>query len=239
MNDNFSKKYGQVFLKDHNIALKEVSFLSPEDNECILEIGPGHGILTEQLLKYNINLTVVEPDHRFVDQLNQSYNNFIKSGKLKIIKADFLKLAPGKYDKIIGNIPYQISSKIIFKILDYDFKMAILMVQKEFAQRLVASPGTPDYSRLTVNSGIRSQIKILYNVSRNSFYPVPNVDSSIILIEKREYNIDIKKFDLFLIKLFSMRRKKISSIIDYHGIYSDKRPYELTIDQLIEVYSQS
>ncbi|WP_061950593.1 rRNA adenine N-6-methyltransferase family protein [Acidiplasma cupricumulans] len=78
MNDNFSKKYGQVFLKDHNIALKEVSFLSPEDNECILEIGPGHGILTEQLLKYNINLTVVEPDHRFVDQLNQSYNNFIK-----------------------------------------------------------------------------------------------------------------------------------------------------------------
>ena len=236
MNDNFSKKYGQVFLSDKNLAVKEIKALDLNDDDNVLEIGPGYGILTDILLKYNINLTSVEPDHRFYKYLSEKYNNYIESKKFNLIKANFLEIEPSYYNKIIGNIPYNLSSAIIFKLFDFDFDYSVLMVQKEFALRLIAKPGTKDFSRLTVNAGTRSEIHILFNVNRNVFSPVPKVDSSVISIKKKKCDIDIIKFNNFLIKIFSMRRKKLSTILKYNGIYSDRRPYELNIDELITVF---
>ncbi len=236
MNNNFSKKYGQVFLNDKNIAVKEVKSLNLNGNDSVLEIGPGYGILTDILLKYNIKLTSIEPDHKFYTYLSEKYNNYIESKKFNLIKENFLETEPEYYNKIIGNIPYNLSSKIIFKLFDFDFDYSILMVQKEFALRLIARPGTKDFSRLTVNAGIRSEINILFNVSRTVFSPVPNVDSSVISIKKKKCDIDIINFDKFLIKIFSMRRKKLSTILKYNGIHRDRRPYELNIDELITVF---
>ena len=239
MNGNFPKKFGQVLLRDKNIAAKEVRALSIADQDEILEIGPGDGILTDILLTYPVKLTAIEPDHRFYESLKTKYFGVIDSGKFRIIKESFLDTQPAKYNHIIGNIPYNISSQILFHLLDFDFESAIMMVQREFALRLVAKPDTRDYSRLTVNAGIRSSIRIISNVTRQVFYPVPSVDSSIIEIRKKPYEVDIKKFDAFLIKIFTMRRKKLSTTLNYSGPLCEKRPGELSIDELLMVYSRT
>ncbi len=238
MNGNFPKRFGQVFLRDKNTATKEIKYLSIHDGDEILEVGPGDGILTDILLSYPVKLTAVEPDHRFYESLTIRHSELINSGKFSILKESFLDMHPSNYNHIIGNIPYNISSQILFHLLDFNFESAIMMVQKEFALRLVAKPYTKDYSRLTVNAGIRSNIKIIANVNRQVFSPVPGVDSSIIEIRKKSYDIDIKKFDAFLIKIFTMRRKKLSTILNYTGPLSEKRPGELSIDELLMVYSR-
>jgi len=238
MTGNFPKKFGQVFLRDKNIAAKEIRLLAIKDGDDVLEIGPGDGILTDILLSYPVKLTAVEPDHRFYESLAIKYAEYIDTGKFRILKESFLDIQPANYSHIIGNIPYNISSQILFHLLDFNFESAVMMVQKEFALRLVAKPGTKDYSRLSVNAGLRSNIKIISSVNRQVFSPVPGVDSSIIEIRKKPYDIDIKNFDAFLIKIFTMRRKKLSTILNYNGPFSEKRPGELTIDQLIMVYSR-
>ncbi|WMT51635.1 MAG: 16S rRNA (adenine(1518)-N(6)/adenine(1519)-N(6))-dimethyltransferase RsmA [Ferroplasma sp.] len=238
MTGNFPKKFGQVFLRDKNIAAKEIRLLAIKDGDEVLEIGPGDGILTDILLSYPVKLTAVEPDHRFYESLAIKHAESIYTGKFKILKESFLDIQPANYSHIIGNIPYNISSQILFHLLDFNFESAVMMVQKEFALRLVAKPGTKDYSRLSVNAGLRSNIKIISSVNRQVFSPVPGVDSSIIEIRKKPYDIDIKNFDAFLIKIFTMRRKKLSTILNYNGPFSEKRPGELTIDQLIMVYSR-
>jgi 16S rRNA (adenine1518-N6/adenine1519-N6)-dimethyltransferase len=238
MTGNFSKKYGQVFLTDKNIASKEIRLLGTNTGDHVLEIGPGSGILTDILLAETIKLTAIEPDHRFYETLKIKYFDLIKSGKFEIIKESFLDTKPSYFNHIIGNIPYNISSQILFKLLDFDFESSILMVQKEFAQRLVAKPGTKDYSRLTVNSGVRSSIKILFNVTRKAFSPVPGVDSAVIFIKKKPFEVDIVNFDKFLVKIFSMRRKKLSTILNYKGPLNEKRPGDLDIYQLLMVYSR-
>ena len=238
MTGNFSKKYGQVFLNDKNIAAKEVRLLGVNPHDHVLEIGPGNGILTDILINLPIELTAIEPDHRFYENLSIKYSEQRRSGKFHIIKENFLDTKPSYYNHIIGNIPYNISSPILFKILDFDFDSSILMVQKEFALRLVAKPGTKDYSRLTINAAVRSNINILFNVTRKVFLPVPGVDSAVISIVKKPFNVDIQNFDKFLVKIFSMRRKKLSTILNYNGPFNEKRPGELDINQLLMVYSQ-
>jgi len=239
MTVNFAKKYGQVFLNDKNIAAKEVRLLGIEPGDHVLEIGPGHGILTGILLSEPVKLTAIEPDHRFYESLKISYHDHIASGKFNIIKESFLDTEPSYFDHIIGNIPYNISSPVLFKILDFNFKSSILMVQKEFARRLVARPGTKEYSRITINTSVRSTIKILFNVTRKVFSPVPDVDSAVISIMKKDVDIDLANFDKFIAKIFSMRRKKLSTILNYNGPFSEKRPEELDLSQLITLYSRN
>ncbi len=236
MSGNFSKKYGQVFLTDKNLAAKEVRLLGIEPGDTILEIGPGHGILTGILLEEPVNLTAIEPDHRFYESLKINYHGQILSGKFNIIKESFLDTEPSYFDHIIGNIPYNISSPILFKILDFTFKSSILMVQKEFARRLVARPGTKEYSRITINASVRSTINILFNVTRKVFSPIPDVDSAVISIRKKDVNLDLAGFDKFIAKIFSMRRKKLSTILNYNGPLSEKRPEELDLSQLLTLY---
>ena len=113
------------------------------------------------------------------------------------------------------------------------------MVQKEFARRLVAKPGTKEYSRITINTSVRSTIKILFNVTRKVFSPVPDVDSAVISIIKKDVDIDLANFDKFIAKIFSMRRKKLSTILNYNGPLSEKRPEELDLSQLLTLYSRN
>ncbi len=238
MTGNFSKKYGQVFLNDKNLAAKEVRLLGLEPDDHVLEIGPGHGILTGYLLAEPIKLTAIEPDHKFYEMLKIYYHEQIISKKFDIVKESFLDTEPSYYDHIIGNIPYNLSSPILFKLLDFDFKSSILMVQKEFARRLVAKPGTKDYSRITINASVRADIHILFNVTRKVFSPIPSVDSAVISINKKNVDIDTANFDKFIAKIFSMRRKKLSTILNYNGPLSEKRPEELDLSQLLTLYSR-
>ena len=235
---NYAKKYGQVFLNDPNIAKIEVNALSLEKTDTVLEIGPGEGILTDLLLKSGCRVIAVEADHRFVGLLNSRYSREIGSGQLQVIKENFLDLPGMKVQKIIGNIPYMISSEIIFALYRHEFSRAVLMTQKEFAVRMIARAGDKEYSRLSVSTSLRYSVKIVHKVSRQSFRPVPKVDSSIILLtRKNEYpEEEILRIDEFTKKLFSNKRKMIRSILaDCPEKFMERRPDSLSIEDIIEI----
>lgn len=237
----FTRKYGQVLLKNLKVAHFEVSALGLPEGSSILEIGPGPGTLTEILLDEGYEVTAVEPDHRFFEDLSSRFSVELETGRLKLIKGDFLELEGNTYDGIIGNVPYHISSAIIFRLSLYRFRKAILMFQKEFCRRLVAVPGTKDYSRLSVNAQLRFEIRIIAQVSRNSFFPVPEVDSSVVQLVPRLVHDEesMLKADGVFRSLFSARRKKISTILK--GIdsdYGEKRVGEISPDVLLKMVSE-
>ena len=147
------KRFGQHYLHDKNILKKIVKEINPQPNETILEIGPGKGALTEYLYGKTGNLLAVEIDTRVIDDLRNRYP------AIQIVQADFLKLDlrsqiknKSEQVRIVGNIPYNITSSIIFKIMnDAEFiKDAVLMVQYEVAKRMTANKGTKDYGILSV-----------------------------------------------------------------------------------------
>ena len=235
MKNQFSKKFGQVFLKDRNIARFEAGLYDYAFGNSILEIGPGEGALTEFLLESNPSLTVIESDHRYVDILQDRFRAQIANKHLTILKKDFLDVEGGKYDAIFGNIPYHISSEILFSLSKFTFRKCILMVQLEFAKRMRALQGQEDYSRLSVNTYLRYKVRIEKVVNRKCFQPVPRVDSAIVsLVPRNEYSEeDILKADSVIRELFSNRRKKIGTV--YRNCpenIKDKRVEELSPEDI-------
>jgi len=239
------KKFGQNFLHDAYFAEKIVDSLNCEINDDIVEIGPGKGVLTGLLTKkkYN-NFTVIEIDPRLAGVIKEKYSTDLTVIKDSILNVSFEQL--GKYNriKVIGNIPYNITSDIIFKIVDnYKYiKRAILMVQKEVANRLVAETKTKDYGLLTIFVGFHGSVRRLFDVNREYFDPAPNVDSSVVCIDFDIPEDSIFNYELFkrIVKAgFSSRRKMLrntlkellvsNNISNVTSISMDKRPEELSI----------
>ncbi|MDP8011786.1 MAG: 16S rRNA (adenine(1518)-N(6)/adenine(1519)-N(6))-dimethyltransferase RsmA [Thermoplasmata archaeon] len=228
------KRLGQVFLKDKNILRIIAENAEIQDGEIILEIGPGPGNLTKELLSRGAKVISIEKSKEYYDLLSTILNDEIEKGKLKVINADALKIDFPKFDKIVSNIPYNISSPLTFKLLNYDFKMGIIMYQKEFAKRLVAKPGNKDYSRLSVNMYYFADAEIIRNVPRSCFNPVPDVDSALVkILPRKKFSVKSEKAFFDIVKeLFSQRRKKIRNILKMHNIpFEDRRPEELTPEE--------
>ncbi|MDI6856346.1 MAG: 16S rRNA (adenine(1518)-N(6)/adenine(1519)-N(6))-dimethyltransferase RsmA [Candidatus Thermoplasmatota archaeon] len=206
------KRLGQNFLIDEKIAERIVSYANLSSKDIVLEIGPGLGMLTERIAKKAKCIIGVEKDKRLVEHLKAK-----KIQNLKIINEDSLKIKFPKFNKIVSNLPYQISSQLTFKILNYKFEKAILCYQKEFAYRLVAQPYYKDYSRLTVNIYYKANCRILEIVPKSAFYPQPKVESAVVeLVPRKAKPFELVNEQLFydLVNIcFSHRRKKISSII--------------------------
>ena len=236
----FTRRYGQVFLKDRNVAKFEISLLELPSESRILEIGPGEGILTKILLDNGYTVTCVESDHRFVEILQEKFYHEIDEGRLNIEKMDFLNHERATFDGIIGNIPYHISSGIIFKLSDFEFKKSVLMVQEEFCNRLIARPNSKDYARISVNAQLRYEIKAVRKVSSEKFYPKPKVNSEILTLKSRKiYGEDLlSKVDDILRTVFSNRRKKLGSVLEnIPEKFHDMRPGELTTEDYVELTS--
>lgn len=208
------RKYGQVFLKDRNMAMYEASLFDTSEGREILEIGPGEGSLTKFLLQSGAHVTAVESDHRFVQYLEENFRDEVALGQLHLIKGDILKMDPMDVDAIFGNIPYSISSPILFSLGRFKFRKCILMVQAEFAKRMVAGKGTSDYSRLSVSTQLRYEARIERRVPRNCFSPVPEVDSAIVTLSPLNLHdeSELKAVEEVVKMLFSHRRKKIGTI---------------------------
>ncbi|MGC8992327.1 MAG: 16S rRNA (adenine(1518)-N(6)/adenine(1519)-N(6))-dimethyltransferase RsmA [Thermoplasmata archaeon] len=230
------KRNGQVLLKDKNLVKIIVSYAQINENEEVLEIGPGMGILTSELLSSGAKVYAIEKSKEFYEYLRTYFFSEINDGKLKLILGDALKEEFSRFDKIVSNIPYNISSPITFKLLKHQFKLGIIMYQKEFAQRLVAKPGSNNYSRLTVNVYYYADVSILRYVPRTVFYPIPKVDSAIVkIVPNKKFSVkDEKLFFEITEKLFSQRRKKIKNIIG-NVPYSENRVEELTPEQIGEI----
>ena len=242
MNEHpYRKKWGQNFIQDQNIIKKIITVINPGKNDRIIEIGPGKGALTEHLLNLK-KITAIE-----IDPLLCSYLKGKIDSRLNLINDDILNIKLdnySNYNKIIGNLPYYITTPIIFKFLDNPFwDEAIFMVQKEVADRIVAIPGNKIYGRLSVMTQVKANIKKEFNISKNIFYPKPKVDSSLIRITIKKSN-NVKDFDVFskIVKeSFGKRRKMLkNSLKDIVPIsayidYINKRPEQLNVNDFIQI----
>jgi 16S rRNA (adenine1518-N6/adenine1519-N6)-dimethyltransferase len=234
-------KLGQNFLVDPNTATLEVDYADIKKDDVVLEVGPGKGILTKLLAKNAKKVIAVEIDKNLVETLKDTLPSNVTLIHSDILKLDFEKLP--RFNKVVSNLPYQISSPFTFKLLDYSFDSAILVYQKEFAQRMVAKPGSKTYSRLSVNVYYKAECSLLRIVSKNVFYPIPKVDSAVVKLVPRKIPAFCVKseefFKSFVNVLFSHRRKKIRNIIkDKYGfyltdnLYNDKRVDSLTPEEI-------
>ncbi len=227
-------KKSQNFLINPKIADYIVDIANLKDDDIVLEIGAGKGILTERLLKKS-RVIAIEIDPQLCDFLRIKFREFVENGRLKIVCGDALKIDFPNFTKIVANIPYHISSPLIFKILEYDFILGVLMLQREFAERLCAKPKSPNYGRLSVMMYYHGYAEILRFVKKDNFRPIPKVDSAIVKII-REDRFCFSRYILedVVRKIFSQRRKKIKNILG-DVPYGDKRAEELTPEEICEV----
>lgn len=187
--------------------------LSPSDD--VLEIGSGIGNLTMFLLDKAGRVTSVEIDERLTRILRKRFG---KRNNLEIVQGDILEIELPEFNKVVANLPYSISSPVTFKLLEEKFELGILMYQKEFADRMIAEPGSPNYSRLSVNISYRCNVEILEEIPPRAFIPRPEVRSAVVKVEPREPPFQVKDEEIFLRTVrasFRHRRKKIRNSIFY------------------------
>jgi dimethyladenosine transferase len=211
-----NKAFGQHILRNPVILKNMVEKSAIRSTDIILEIGPGTGNLTQLLLESGKKVIAIEVDPRMVAELNKRFSSEIHSKKLELIFGDFLQQDLPFFDICVANVPYQISSPLVFKLLAHrpSFRCAVLMFQKEFAQRLVAKPGNELYCRLSANVQLLSKVDHLMKVSKNNFKPPPKVESSIVRIEPKNPapEINLMEWDGLLRICFIKKNKTLGSI---------------------------
>lgn len=219
------KSLGQNFLHDKNMIAKILRESGTDNNDSVIEIGPGTGNLTEEILKYTNNLTVIEVDQRAVSYLQDRFGDKINIINKDILKTDITKyISQERNNKIIGNLPYYISSQILFKVFENSkhFSSFTFMVQHEVGKRIIANKDNKDYGVLTLAVKMIGKAEYLFKVPRTVFTPQPNVDSAIIKIDFNGEDFDNELFKLIK-SCFLNRRKKISNSIKNY--FSDKESY--------------
>lgn len=225
---DYKKSFGQNFLKDNNIVNKIVNSIDYEENNLVIEIGPGAGFLTKNLLAKVDRAILYEIDIRLEKILKEQLSDYCN---YEIIFDDFLNRDVNndieKYDYdnlyIVANLPYYITTPIITKIIDDNIpvKEMTIMIQKEVAERLCAKPGTKEYGQITVFLNYFYNIQKVTNVSRNCFEPKPKVDSSVVKMTKKEnleYVKNIKFFSNLVKDSFKFKRKTIKNNLNNYDL---------------------
>ncbi|MBU4376067.1 MAG: ribosomal RNA small subunit methyltransferase A [Candidatus Omnitrophica bacterium] len=214
------KRLGQNFLIDTNIQKKILEAANLKKNDTVLEVGPGLGELTFDMSRSVKEVVAVEFDKKLFSILDALAGDF---KNISIVHEDFLKYdiaglsPPGGKIKIISNLPYCVSTPIILKLLRNKacIESALLTLQREVAERLTAEPKTKAYGSLTLFTAFQAEVKRLFNIKKNSFYPVPQVDSAVILLKpRREAPVQVDDEDLLLALIktaFSSRRKTLAN----------------------------
>jgi len=237
------KSWGQNFLIDENVVNKIIKIIEPKKNSTIIEIGPGKGALTIPLSKIVKKIYAIE-----IDPLLSQYLETKKIKNLTIYNEDILKWSFNSNkgnNIIIGNLPYYISSPIIFKFLNTNYwKDMIIMVQKELGKRITSQYKSKDYSRISVMCQTFFETKYVCDISKNVFLPKPKVSSSIIKLRRKNTSIDIQKYANFIKLAFSNRRKTIKNNlkndinIELLNQYKSKRADEITVDEYKKLFNK-
>ena len=225
------KSLGQNFLRDLNIVRKIIQVLDCPVNNQVIEIGPGTGALTKELIDKYKHFTAIEIDQRAYEFLKNEYPDLdIRNGDVLKMNWNDVIEAPEKAC-VIGNLPYYITSPILFHVLDNRkyFKQAVFMVQKEVARRIVAEHGSKEYGILSVQLQLMCDVKYEFTVSRQVFYPVPNVDSAVIslLFNKNDLKCSDTHLKLVVRTAFGQRRKKLRNALSTIITSSTKIPFDL------------
>lgn len=253
---NPKKSLSQNFLIDGNIVRKIIKEADISSGDLVIEIGAGPGSLTEALLEAKADVIAIEKDHTLAKALERFLPSY---DKLQIICQDVLEVPlemlfkQDRKVKIIGNLPYHITTPILTKFAPFYNSITSLtfMVQHEVAKRLVAKPGTKEFSSLTLFLSFYAQISYAFKVGRNCFYPIPGVDSAIINLRLKEppSGIDQEKFFQMTRKAFEMRRKtlinnlrdlypleKLEHALERQRLSLLVRPEALSLDQFLELF---
>ena len=232
------------------MARKIVDAIAPQPDEVLLEIGPGMGMITELLQQRAKHLYAVEIDQRLYENLLQRFDG---CDNFTLIQKDFLKfelddIATDQKIRVVGNIPYNITSPILFKIIENRSQVIdlTLLVQKEVGRRVVSMPGTKDYGILAILSQSVAEVKNMLNVPPTVFQPRPAVDSSLIrwrFINERAQHIKNALFFKTIVKqAFGKRRKMLrNSLAEYADATTfdfTKRPEQLSVDEWIELANE-
>lgn len=247
------KRFGQNFLVDQNVVDRIVLSLRLQPQQRLVEIGPGHGALTEALLDAGCDLLVIELDRDLAAALQRRH---VGNPRLQIIQADALKVDLSALDeqpfRLIGNLPYNISSPLLFHFADHHgaWTDAHLMLQREVAERLAANPGDSSYSRLSVMMSLYAHTELLFEVPAQAFSPQPKVVSGVVRLTSRQPELQLadarQNFSEFVRSAFAQRRKTLANNLrgrlDRDAIMAldidpGARPQQLDLDQFLRLFA--
>lgn len=236
------KKWSQYFLVSEPVIKTAASYAQG----VVLEIGAGLGTLTKALAARADKVYAIEKDQRFVKILSTEcvFDN------VEIIHGDIRTINLPSCDRVISNVPYHLSSYLMFTLLDHPFELGVLFFQKEFAQKLVEKPGSPQVSRLSIMAQTKADISILQYVDRRSFYPVPHTDCALVKIVPHQDRVPDPWFETVVKGLFSHKKKTVKNALlsstDIFSIdrdtvisaaipHAEKRVFSLSIEEMQEV----
>ena len=243
------RSLGQSFLVDSPLIAKIVQYADLKRGDTVLDVGAGLGFLTEALANKAGRVLAVEIDPRLVRALEDRLSVY---ENVEVIEGDFMRLERMKFNKVVSNPPYSISSPFIFRLLEYEFDQGIITLQEDFADRLMAKSGTKEYGRLTVMANLKLKVDLLEGVPRGYFYPVPKVRSAVMCIKPihgPSQVMDEKLLSVLVAALFSQRRrilrKAIKAFIKRTGVnaakkevledYADMRVFQLSPEDFVDI----
>ncbi|MET1254556.1 16S rRNA (adenine(1518)-N(6)/adenine(1519)-N(6))-dimethyltransferase RsmA [Aliikangiella maris] len=245
------KRFGQNFLQDDLIIERIIKCIQPQVGQTMVEIGPGLGALTKHLLAKTKQISVIELDRDVIPKLKFNCDGL---GTLNIFQQDALKTDFSQFKeiskiRIVGNLPYNISTPILFHLYEYldVIEDMHFMLQKEVVERMVAIPGSKTYGRLSIMTQYACEPQMQFIVPPEAFYPPPQVDSAIVRLVPRENPLPLSDFKLFstlVSEVFNQRRKTIRngwkkrlSPEDFEqlAIAPERRPEELSLNDFVNV----
>jgi len=240
-----TRSLGQYFLIDDGVVARMVEYAGVESGDVVLEIGAGVGSVTEKLVSKAKKVYAVEKDKELCEILREQYGN--KKSKTEVIEGDIMKIELPEFDKVVASIPFSLSSPITYKLLLYNagFGLAVLLYQKEFAQKMVAKPRSNLYGRLSVIAQAIADVEIIEFVRGDAFYPSPSVKTAIVRLKEKGKGRRIveekKEFFEFVTAAFEHRRKKMRTIFKTKLPESsaleelERRPEELSPEEFVKI----
>ena len=242
----FRKKWGQNFLVDKNLLEKIARTIDPQKNDSIIEIGPGEGALTQHIFSKVKEMLAIEIDPLLIKTLiNREEFSGLKVINSDILLQDIESLSINSPVRVIGNIPYNITSSIIFWLIEqlHCWEDAFIMMQKEVAKRLTSNVGTKSYGRLTVVAGAYLDFEYCFTIPPDVFIPKPKVESAFVRFTKKKQPLisdkNYTRFNKLVASAFSQRRKMLRNTLKswdiplalQESINFDRRPETLTIEE--------
>jgi 16S rRNA (adenine1518-N6/adenine1519-N6)-dimethyltransferase len=227
------REHGQNFLTDRNLIDREVSLAEVRKKDTVLEIGPGVGVLTEALARKAKRVVAIEKDTQFKEILSDLQK---RSPNLEIIFDDAVTVEFPRFNKVVSNLPFKVALPVIFKLMNHDFELAILICQERLTRRITAKPGEAKYSRISVQVARRTNARLLHTISRDKFFPAPDVNAALLRLEgiPPKFEVPSENFFREVLKFFfAFREKSVSRALNTLKAFSVSKSEMMRARRLI------
>ena len=201
------REHGQNFIIDRKLIDREVALAEVRKKDTVLEIGPGIGLLTEALARKAKRVVAIEKDPQFQDILADLKK---RSPNLEVIFDDAVTAEFPPFNKVVSNLPFKVALPIIFRLMNYEFDLAILVCQERLTRRITAKPGEAGYSRISVQVARRTEARLIHTISKTKFFPSPDVDAALLQLKgvAPKFEVPSEQFFREVLKYFFVFREK-------------------------------